>query len=166
MTAPDDKVTAELERLHRIEQAAMGGPWTSQKAVIAGIGGAYVIEHGEAEIALVDCAGDLRLEQEPADAEFIAEARTAMPRLLAAVFDLLKQHRPGPVTILGSLCERHANHRYFSIDACEAVDVQACTDCEATVYRSCTGCGHPVPVDSCPIRKTITRELTGKEAST
>ena len=100
-----------------------------------------------------------------ADAEFIVTARTAMPRLLKAVDDVLKPHQPGPVTIFGSLCKRHENHRYFSITATEADDVRACPDCEATAYASCSGCGHPVPVDSCPVRAAIGAALTGKEGT-
>jgi hypothetical protein len=153
-----------LSPIREREQAATPGPWSTQRAVIAGLGGAYVIEHGEDEIALVDCAGDLRLEQELADAEFIAESRTAIPRLLAAVEAALKLHGPGCVTILGALCKRHENHRFFSITATEADDVRACRDCEATVYTSCAGCGTGASVEACPTRAAITTALAGEEA--
>lgn len=96
------------------------------------------------------------------DGEFGRSARD-VPRLLAAVEAVLKDHQTGRVTVLGSLCERHENHRYFSITATEATDVRACPDCTATVYDSCTGCGPQVPVDRCPPRNAITCALLGEE---
>lgn len=168
MPAPDGTpptLAGRLEKWRAAEQAATEGPWSTQKAVIAGIGGAYVIEHGELEIALVDCAGDLRVEQEQADAEFIATARTAMPLLLGAVIAVLEDHQPGRIVIYGSLCRRHENHRYFSITSTEADGVRACPDCTATVYASCTGCGPQVSADACPVRSAIGRELAGKDSS-
>jgi hypothetical protein len=92
MTDPAVSAAALLAGWREAEKAATEGPWSTQKAVIAGIGGAYVIEHGEAEIALVDCAGDLRGEQELADAEFAVTARTAMPRLLDVAKVALSHH--------------------------------------------------------------------------
>ena len=88
----------------------------------------------------------------------IASAEDA-PSLLAAIEAVLKLHQPGPVTIIGTLCKRHSNHRYFSITSTEAEDVRACQDCEAMVYRSCSGCGHPAPVDMCPVREAIRAAL-------
>jgi hypothetical protein len=162
---PDTNPAAILARWREAGQAATEGPWTTQKAVIAGIGGAYVIEHGEAEIALVDCAGDLRVEQELADAEFICAARTALPLAIGALERLLADHQPGRIVILGSLCRRHANYRHFSITATEAEDVRACLLCAATAHASCTGCGGQVSADACPVRGAITRELTGKDGT-
>lgn len=86
------------------------------------------------------------------------------PRLLAAVERLLELHRPGRSTILGDLCARHANHRFFSITRTEADAVRDCPDCVATVYSSCAGCGSHMSMDACPVVLIITRELTGKEA--
>lgn len=95
---------------------------------------------------------------------WIAASALDVPALVAAVEAVLKLHQPGPVTIIGTLCKRHANHRYFSITSTEAEDVRACQDCEAMVYRSCSGCGHPAPVDMCPVREAIRAALSGKKA--
>ena len=95
---------------------------------------------------------------------WISASALDVPPLVAALEAVLKLHQPGPITIFGSLCKRHENHRHFSIDAREAADVRACQDCEAAVYNSCNGCGHPVPVDECLVREAITAALTGKEA--
>jgi hypothetical protein len=87
-----------------------------------------------------------------------------VPRLLAAVEAVLKPHQPGRIVVRGTLCKRHENHRYFSITGTEAADVRACQECKATVFNSCAGCGHPVPLDACPVREAITAALTGEEA--
>lgn len=92
----------------------------------------------------------------------LMESAADVPRLSAAVEAVLKPHQPGPVVILGALCPRHENHRYFSITAVEAADVAACQECGATVYDSCTGCGPQVRLDSCPVRAAISGELLSK----
>lgn len=113
----------------------------------------------------VTCTYCALVEQEQADAEFIAAARTAMPLLLGAVIAVLEDHRPGRIAILGRLCRHHENHRYFSITSTEADGVRACPDCTATVYSACTGCGQQVSADACPVRSAIGRELAGKDSS-
>lgn len=85
--------------------------------------------------------------------------------LLGAIVAVLEDHRPGRAVILGRLCRRHENHRYFSITSTEADGVRACPDCTATVYSACTGCGQQVSADACPVRSTIGRELAGKDSS-
>ena len=146
-----DELAALLAGWREAGQAATEGPWSTQKAVIAGIGGAYVIEHGEAEIALVDCAGDLRPEQELADAEFIVTARTAMPRLVAAVEAVLKLHQP--VTTNGGWLEGR--------------EWQECEACGPN-----NGCEHVIASPGqgesfwpCPTVEAIIAALTGEEAS-
>jgi hypothetical protein len=79
--------------------------------------------------------------------------------LLAAAEAVLKLHGPGRVTILGALCKRHENYRFFSITSTEADAVRACRDCAVTVYSSCTGCGPQMDVDACPTRAAITAAL-------
>jgi hypothetical protein len=103
---------------------------------------------------------DLRSGYSEAAADRIREQH--LPALLAAVEAVLAQHQPGRIAVLGVLCSRHKDHRYFSITSVEAAGVTACPDCTATVYDSCTGCGLPVPMDSCPTRTAISRELLGK----
>lgn len=88
-----------------------------------------------------------------------------IPRLLAAVEAVLKQHQPGRVVILGACCSRHEAHRHFSITSTEAADVSACPECSATVYVSCTGCGVDIPLNSCPARTAISRALLGEGGS-
>lgn len=105
------------------------------------------------------------LEEVRADADDEAAGLTAerdVPRLLAALEAVLAQHQPGRIAVLGALCSRHKDHRYFSITSTEAADVTACPDCAATVYVSCEGCGLPMRLDSCPARAAISRELSGE----
>jgi hypothetical protein len=85
--------------------------------------------------------------------------------LLAAIGVALEPHQPGARTVLGALCKRHENHRYFSVTSTEADDVRACPDCTAAVWTSCAGCGGGVPADECPVREAITRELTKGEGA-
>jgi hypothetical protein len=110
------------------------------------------------------CIAEIR---EDVRSGWTAEARDRIrevhvPALLAAVEGVLAQHQPGRAVILGALCTRHEAHRHFSITSAEAADVMACPDCAAAVYVSCTGCGPQVPLDSCPARVIISRELSGK----
>ena len=85
-----------------------------------------------------------------------------LPSLVAAVEAVLKPHQPGPVTILGALCKRHENHRFFSVTRTEADDVRACPDCAATVWTSCVSCGPQVSADACLVREVITAALAGR----
>lgn len=99
---------------------------------------------------------------EGASESLIAAGCWAAPRLFAAVQKVLAQHQPGRVLILGALCPRHEDYRYFSITSTEAANVGACQECTATVHDSCAGCGPQVRLDSCPERTAITSELLGK----
>lgn len=89
----------------------------------------------------------------------LMESAADVPHLLAAVEAVLKPHQRGPIVILGALCPRHENHRYFSITAVEAADVIACPECTATVRDSCAYCGPQVPREACPVRAAISRAL-------
>jgi hypothetical protein len=120
--------------------------------------------HAATWVASTDAGDDSISEDEAAaNAEFIASARTAVPRLLAAVEAVLAQHQPGRVVILGALCRQHEAHRHFSITSAEAEAVTACPSCTATVHVTCTGCGAPASLDFCPARNAIARELLGEE---
>jgi hypothetical protein len=103
----------------------------------------------------------------PSAGPTVAELASAadVPRLLAAVTDLLALHQPGVVVILGDLCKQHENHRFFSITATEAAGVRDCPDCQATVYNACTGCPSPSRLDRCHARQAIARALLGEEAT-
>lgn len=96
-----------------------------------------------------------------ADAAFIVAARSAVPRLLAAVEAVRDLHRPGPIVLVGAVCEEHEAYPHFSITNTEADRVRACTACEATVCVSCT-CGY-VDLDRCPHRVAIATALLSKE---
>jgi hypothetical protein len=93
--------SAALEGLRKIEQAASKGPW---RAVIAPNGtsvvettwhvpAGYVGAGKTMHVARFSCTAGTA-EQEEANAEFTATARTAMPRLAAALEAVLKAHRP------------------------------------------------------------------------
>lgn len=149
--ADNNPLTAELERLHAVERAATEGPWEVHRSASFGVR----LASDESDWPL---AGNFRRD---ADAEFAAAARTAMPRLLGAVSDLLKPHQPGRRVVSGATCDRHEAHRHFSITEVEAAGVRSCPDCKATVYTSCAGCGPGVSFDACPVRVTVARRLNG-----
>jgi hypothetical protein len=185
VTAAGETVTrdllAELTEMRRREQAATAPPWTLEFELCdcGGENGCacgqerypYAIRTGEPHVTRpggapnpdYDFIHSEICELTHGDAEFIAMARTDMPRLLAALDAVLKPHQPGRITLYGSLCEHHENHRYFSIDRTEADHVRACPDCSATVYISCAGCGPAVSMDQCPVRSLTTAALTGEE---
>lgn len=142
MTAPDDKVTAELEKAQRIADAL-----------------AVACRLPDKVPDFFACGGPV------AEAYWSYFTPARITSLLAAISDLLKPHQPGRVVVFGATCERHEAHRHFSITGKEADDVRACPDCTATVYISCTGCPNGVSVDACPVRETITSALTGAQLS-
>lgn len=88
----DGILTAELERLSRIEQQATKGPWKA-------VAGLWTAEDGKQQVfpAVISSDGDpskagtwlvaagTGSADPESNAEFIAEARTAMPRLVAAI---------------------------------------------------------------------------------
>ena len=80
--------------------------------------------------------------------------------LLAAVEAVLAHHQPGRYLLIGLLCGKHEDHRYFSITGNEAQGIRDCPDCTPTVSVSCTGCG--VALDQCPDRKAISAALLGE----
>jgi hypothetical protein len=80
--------------------------------------------------------------------------------LIRTVRVVWARHRPGRNVVLGATCLVHENHRLFSITDFEAAAVDACPDCEAATYVSCAACGDHVPLERCPDRVAITRELT------
>lgn len=163
---PADGLTAELERLSAIEQAADPGPWT-----VSARHGIDISDEGWSEVSIVTGGGAtvamtflshvLEPDRDDENGAFIVAARTAMPRLVAALSDLLRPHQPGRRVVHGATCDRHEAHRHFSITEPEAAGVRSCPDCKATVYTSCTGCGPGVSVDACPVRVTVARRLNG-----
>jgi hypothetical protein len=167
---------AALEEIRQRTEAATPGPWTPH-VLNAGR------DRGFAEVDFPYHPRAIQVRQPPrryaggecvvnqqdakADAEFIAAARNAFPRLLAGYDALLKLHQPGIYVIYGDLCKRHENHRFFSITDAEAADVRACGDCEAsaTVFRACKGCGRRVDAERCPVRSLIAAALEGTPES-
>ena len=75
MAAPDDPASATLAGIRAIEQAATAGPWEVHRSSAIGIR----LASDESDWPLAE--GFRR----DADAEFAAMARTAIPRLLAAL---------------------------------------------------------------------------------
>ena len=166
MTPDPDQASTALAAIRAVEQAADPAPWT-----ISARHGVDIADEGWSEVSIVTGDGApvaltflshvLEPGRDEENAAFIVTARTAMPRLLAAVERVLELHQPGRVKVFGYTCKRHENHRFFSITRTEADDVRACRDCTATVYSSCTGCGPQVSVDACPVREAVTTALTG-----
>ena len=160
-TASDDRASAALAAIRAIERAATPGEWKPR--TVEGRGGwalgskTYAVHRVEADAE----PNGIGIFSTEADAEFIVTARTAMPRLLAAVERVLELHQPGRIKVFGYTCKSHEQHRFFSITSTEAGDVRACGQCTATVYNACTGCGPRVSVDACPVREAVTTALTG-----
>lgn len=75
-------MTLDLKKLRELEQAATPGPWSFDDGESGGCA-AVVCESG----LIADCYDGLREEK---DAEFIAEARNALPELLAAAEEVVE----------------------------------------------------------------------------
>ena len=170
MGVPDDPASATLAAIRAIEQAATEGPWRA-------VAGLWATDGGKQEIfpAVISSRGDPakaetwlmaagRGSPNPeANAEFAAAARTAMPRLLAAVEAAAAFHQPGPFALLGALCPEHEACRNFSITSSEADRVAACPKCSATVQRTCSHGAHAIW--PCAEYRAISGELLSKEGS-
>jgi hypothetical protein len=163
MATETDPVTAELAKICAITDAATQGPWEHllDNEVTYG----YRREGSKHIATWIATAGegdeDISEEEDDANADFIAAARSYVPVLLAAVEAVLALHQPGPFVLLGALCKDHAVCRDFSITSNEADRVRACPDCSATVRVSCT-CGYP-DIERCPHREAITAKLLSEE---
>ena len=80
-----DQITRLLDQIDWLDQNAYTGPWT--EAPESGENGWYWIEHVNIDGQGHDVA--LRVTSKP-DAEFIALARTALPKLAEAVYQVLE----------------------------------------------------------------------------
>lgn len=145
----DDGLTAELERLRAIEQAATEDPWWSDESDqcwrLHGVA-ARIPAHDPLPEQIVNKQilkapkhGTPYAEYwpDPADAEFIVTARTAFPRLLAAVEAVLKR--------AGDLEKLRTGPPSAEEDEAAARGIRWAAR---------------------QFREAITRELTGKEAGT
>jgi hypothetical protein len=94
MTTETDPLAAKLAKWSAIEQAATPGPWEA-----TGIMG---------EDIWADAKGFVAKTVSPADAGFIAEARTAMPRLRAALAAVLEQADGAHCLLAACGTDRHA----------------------------------------------------------
>jgi len=111
----------------------------------------------DAELAALEHRGRIAYN------DYEAPPRKDWDGLVAAAGAVLKPHQPGRIVVFGPVCKDHEAYPNFSITATEAARVRACPDCTATVYTSCTGCHQSVPLDSCPVRSAISRELAGSK---
>jgi len=81
---PDDEVSATLAGIRAIEQAATEGPWEMHSHAPSYATRVFDIWHDEQDAYIAqDCLTE-------ADAAFIVTARTAVPRLVAAVEAVLE----------------------------------------------------------------------------
>jgi hypothetical protein len=147
MASEPDPVAAKLAAMREHEQRATPGPWYSEPNTGAG---RVWVQIGRRHFADADCEPLFNVRylgtpatdeqrwreyvQREADAAFIVTARTAMPRLLAAVEAGLAAH-PSQTTANGLLL---------------------CPNCTRDM-------GVFVSADRCLIRAAITRELLGEE---
>lgn len=100
-----DRLTAELAAIREREQAATTGPWQLETDRDEEYGEEFPyaiimpVSHTERPAGVPFREWDFRYsamaEMTMATAEFLVEARTAVPRLLAAVEAVLAIHRPG-----------------------------------------------------------------------
>jgi hypothetical protein len=160
----DDRLAVELAAIRERERAATRGPWEGEDDEDCWrLFGATGTGLHPLQILKAPKHGTPYAEYWPRknDAEFIAHARSDVPRLLAAVEAVLELHQPGPVLLLGALCKNHAEYRFFSIDSTEQERLRACPDCQAVLRIHCT-CGSG-RFDRCRARVAITSALLGEE---
>ncbi len=173
MGVPDDPASATLAAIRAIEQAATEGPWRA-------VAGLWATDGGKQEIfpAVISSRGDPakaetwlmaagRGSPNPeANAEFAAAARTAMPRLLAAVERVLELHarqdKPVRSWDLDLRCAAHdwTRNTIRSFDA-----VRDCPDCRYSEYYACSHCRCPDDAWPCPTVLAITAALAGDDES-
>lgn len=155
----DDKLSGALAEIRGRAAKATPGPW--KVTVERGLDmdsdpwKMFSVEAPDGKLIL-----GAHVDDPAANSSFAAHAREDVPRLLAAVDEVLKPHHPGRIAVIGALCGTHENHRYFSITQPEAAAVIACPDCAATVYASCAECGEGTPFTQCTVRAAITSALT------
>ena len=163
---PDDPASAALAAIRAIEQAATPGEWKHRTAEgrsdwTSG-SKAYAVHRVEADAE----PRGIGIFSTTADAEFVVTARTAMPRLLAAVERVLELHarqdKPVRSWDLDLRCAAHdwTRNTIRSFDA-----VRDCPDCRYTEYYACSHCRCPDDAWPCPTVRAITaaRAGTGKE---
>ncbi len=164
-----DDLAATLAGWRKTHLEATPGPWGSEEKHgrdIADEGWSEVRIIGPLDspspIAITYLTNILEADYTEADAAFIITARTAMPRLLAAVEAALKLHarqdKPVRSWDLGLRCEAHdwTKNTVRSFDA-----VRDCPDCS---YRDRHPCVHCRCEDwPCPTVLAITAALTGAE---
>ncbi len=165
MTDLNETLAAIRERA----EAATDGPWVALGNDIA------------AEVKTCTCAGNipgygheqycgldgpLITGAAPANAEFIAQARTDVPRLLATVEAVLKLHRKAPLYAHEDCCtntdEEHREEHHLAIDGeywCEAmIEDWTCAEC-----RNIQEAGSPAetPEWPCDTVRALTEALEG-----
>ena len=129
---PDDLASA-LTRWRKAEQAATKGPW---QVTATQEGDEVIYVHASGRHGSVSVLFETDPGRE-ADAEFIAVARNAVPRFLAAIEAVLKLHRP--------------------VDRGRVM--RCCDGCEE--FEDHEDCCHEWP---CPTVEDITAALTGETA--
>ena len=98
-------MSSRLDEIKARAAAATGGPWkwdNRRVPTLNGMAGSRDVYRYETEVIEADHNGEcgcrsacqLDLTVGPADAEFIAHARTDVPRLVAAVESVLELHQP------------------------------------------------------------------------
>ena len=115
---PDDRASAALAAIRAIEQAADPAPWT-----VSARHGVDIADEGWSEVSIVTGDGApvaltflshiLEPGRDDENTAFIAAARTAMPRLLAAVEAVLELHKPADRGT-GAQCKGCATHVTFT----------------------------------------------------
>ena len=111
-------MSSRLDEIKARAAAATGGPWkwdNRRIPTLNGMAGSRDVYRYETEVIEADHNGEcgcrsacqLDLTVGPADAEFIAHARTDVPVLVAAVEAVLKLHKPrvNPTGFFDPLCD-------------------------------------------------------------
>jgi hypothetical protein len=146
-----DDVAALLAGWREAEQAATPAPW-----VVYGIGDDEIWSE-EPWDHVAETMGNLP------DAAFIVTARTAMPRLVAAVEAVLELHtrQDKPVLCWDHVCDAHRDKRGIPVQP----PPRDCPGCRFHEMRVCQYCSCPNDEWPCPTYRAITAALTGEEAS-
>lgn len=110
MSDPLDKI----KEWRQVTDAATEGPWSAWEP-------GYEVQAGP--------NGRIASVTNGSDAEFIVTARTAMPRLITAVENVLKLHQPRAVQcIYGDCAAEMCDHE--DIEDCPTKDFQQCVECD------------------------------------
>ena len=135
-------LTDRLDEIEARADAATEGPWDTSTTSWEPEARMVDVPDGDDEMSLAWEAGGGLCVMSRADAEFVADARSFVPKALAALDAVLAMHAPSK--------EPTSGHYYCDSDECDRAG-------EGELRDACQHCGHWFP---CPTIAAIEQALS------